>query len=498
MSTNSTVVIAVLVIFLIVNAIIIRLNHKQQDTVDEYAVGGRGLGWLLVCFSYVGSWYVGAIYVGWVASAADIGMFAQYLGIYSIGGLITMYMMSSNVWTWGKVYNLDSIAAFIKLRYQNPLFAKFFSLVVIVVDFFWLIVEMVTIGYVVNVATNGAVSFGLGTILGSGFVLAYTYLGGTRATAFGNLVQGATFGILGTVVFIFLIFKAYGGPVPLFQMLEAHQPQLLTLDGYEGLWMSSIFTGILGAYVWPQIFNRMYMTNGPMDSKKAVYIAPLLIIVTTFGIIWSGMGLLLLDDIPSNHQYGLFFVANAYGGPVVLGLVGVFAVAASMSTISAVSHACGVMLGEEFICKPDTPEIKRVRILKTSTISLGIISMIVAVLDWGQLNMVALAMYEFIIQGFIALFLGVLWKKGNVQGAFLGMLTGVIIAFLGFFGVDFSWAGGLSAGVVGLIANLIVYLVCAKIYGPMPIADELWEKIKLYDQLGNMVDDGNVSKKVSA
>lgn len=492
MNTNSTVVITVLVIFLIVNAVIIRLNHKQQDTVDEYAVGGRGLSWILVCFSYVGSWYVGAIYVGWVASAADIGIFAQYLGIYSIGGLITMYMMSSNVWTWGKVYNLDSIAAFIKLRYQNPAFARFFSIIIIAVNFFWLVVEMVTIGYVVSVATNGAISFGLGTVIGSGFVLVYTFIGGTRATAFGNLVQGATFGILGTIVFIFLIFKSYGGPTPLFEMLEAHQPQLLSLEGYEGLWMSSILTGILGAYVWPQIFNRMFMTKGAMESKKAVYIAPLLIIVTTFGILWSGMGLRLLDNIPDNHQYGLFFVANAYGGPVILGLVGCFAVAASMSTISAVSHACGVMLGEEFICRPDTPEEKRVKILKASTISLGIISMIVALFDWGQLNMVALAMYEFIIQGFVSLFLGVLWKKGNVQGAFFGMLAGVIIAFLGFFGVSFAWAGGLSAGCVGLIVNLIVYLVCAKAFGPMPIAEEMWEKIKLYDQYGNLVEDNKL------
>jgi SSS family solute:Na+ symporter len=503
LTTNAPLVIGIIVAFLVANAIIIRKFHVTQDSVEQYAVGGRNLGWILVCFSYVGAWYVGAIYTGWVANAADLGIFVLYLGIYSIGGMITMYFMASNVWIWGKVYNLTSITDFIKLRYQSHLFSKFFSVVVVCVNFFWLIVEMITIGYCFQVATNSIIDFRVGTVIASAFVIAYSYLGGARATAIGNVVQGIMFAVVGTVVFFVIIYKTYGGPTPLFEMVQANMPEHLSLAGNQGLWMSSILTGIMGAYVWPQIFNRMFMSKGPSDTKKAVFVAPVLVVLVTCGILWSALGGNMLEGFPADHQQGLFWIANEYVGPVALALVAIFAISASMSTISAVSHSIGVMLGTEFVTRKSHDPMRRMKNQQYATLAVGVVAIIIATLNFPNLNNVALAMYEFIIQAFVPLFMGILWRRGNIYGAFIGMIAGVAIALIQFFvgqsgGSIVSWAGGFSAGCVGLLVNFVIYMVFALAVGKPAHADGMWESLKLYDEEGQYVSDGTEDKDAIA
>jgi SSS family solute:Na+ symporter len=483
--------------FFIINAIVIRKFHVTQDSVEQYAVGGRNLGWILVTFSYIGAWYVGAIYTGWVANAADMGIFALYLGIYSIGGMITMYFMSTNVWIWGKVYNLTSITDFISLRFQNKIFSKFFAIVVVCVNFFWLIVEMITIGYCFQVATNSVIDFKLGVIIASAFVIAYSYLGGARATALGNLVQGVAFAVVGTITFFVIIQKTYGGVVPLFDLVQQNLPDHLSVRGTEGLWMSSVLTGILGAYCWPQIFNRMFMSKGPADSKKAVFVAPFLVVLVTCGILWAALGGNLLEGFPADHQQGLFWIANTYGGPVALSLVTIFAVSASMSTISAVSHSIGVMLGTEFITKIKQSPLRKMKNQQYATLGVGILAIVIATLNFPNLNNVALAMYEFIIQAFVPLFFGIIWRRGNIHGAFIGMVAGVAVALVGFFGGAemFTWAGGFSAGCIGLIVNFVIYWAFAMVKGEQPHVKGMWDNLSLYDEDGQYVSDGTEDKE---
>jgi SSS family solute:Na+ symporter len=490
-------VIGIIVAFFVINGIIIRRFHISQDSVEQYAVGGRNLGWILVCFSYIGAWYAGAIYTGWVANAVDMGIFVLYLGIYSIGGMITMYFMATNVWIWGKVYRLTTITDFIRLRYQNRVYSKFFSGVVVCVNFFWLCLEMITIGYCVQVATNSVIDFRLGTVIASAFVIIYSYLGGARATAIGNLVQGLAFGVVGTIVFFVLIYKTYGGPTPLFEMVRDNMPEHLSVSGYEGLWMSSVLTGIFGAYCWPQIFNRMFMTKIPSDSKKAVFVAPFIVVLVTCGLLWIGLGGNLLPGFPADHQQGVFWIANQYGGPVVLALIAIFALSASMSTISAISHAIGVMVGADFISRKDTDPIRKVKNQQYATLAVGIIAILISTLNFPNLNNVALALYEFIIQAFVPLFMGILWKRGNIYGAFTGMIAGVCVALVGFFAgsAPFTWAGGFSAGCVGLFVNFVIYVVFALAKGPQAHVKGMWDSLRLYSEDGDYLGDGTEDKQ---
>jgi len=92
----------------------------------------------------MGGWYVGATYTGWFAFSADLGLFAQYLIVYSTAGLVIMFAMAKPVWTWGKEFNLETQADVIKLRYGSNNFATVYAVIIGLIGATWLVVEMVT------------------------------------------------------------------------------------------------------------------------------------------------------------------------------------------------------------------------------------------------------------------------------------------------------------------------------------------------------------------
>lgn len=502
MNTNPTVVIGILVGFYLLNFLIIKLFHKPQESLDEYGVAGRSLPWYLVCFSYMGGWYVGATYTGWFAFSTDLGLFAQYLFIYSTSSLIIMYLMAKPAWTWGKEYDLETQADLIQLRYGNSSFSTIYAAVVSVISATWLVVEMVTLGLIVSAATNDAVSYELGMILLGGAVILYSLLGGARASSVGAFVQGITFTIVGTATFYYLVVQAYGGPVSLMELVEANKPELLVLDEAKGLnltWISAILTGTFGGFCWLNIFSRLYMSSSPRETKRAVLVAPIAALLIAIVILWLGLGGRMIPGFPDDAQTGVFWMANQYGGPIALGLVAVFASSAAVSTISANANGVAVVLAKNVFGSFVKGEKKVLLLAKIMTLVLGVLAIAIATLDIPQLITIALALYDCVVQVIVPLLFGMYWTKGNLTGAIAGLVIGVVIAVGSLlFPEMIEWAGGVSGGLIGLAVNTIVYVVCGFVFGQQKNTEQLFHTLRQYDDEGTKWDGSADTPKAAA
>lgn len=399
---SAFIVVGIILLYFVMNALIIKKFHRKQDSLEEYSVGGRSFGWFLAAFSYLGGWYVGSIYTGWFASSAGLGVFAQYLIIYSIGSLGIMYLMAKPVWVWGKLFDLETQADLIELRYGSKKFKILFSIFTFLFWFPWIILEVKTIGYIVAAATYNSINFNIGLIIVSAFVITYSFYGGARATAIGNLVQGITFTIVGTLTVYYLIRKIYGGVFNIYHLVEEVKPELLTLQGGFGgiFWASVIITCTLGAFSLPGIFVRIYMADSSKAVKKSVFVAPLAAIMIGFMTLALGLGGSLLDGFPADAQSGIFWMADTFGGPVVLALIGIFALSACMSPISAVVNTAAVLISKDLVSSmyKSFERDKLLKIAKGSTLGVGAISILIATLNLPNLMMIALMMYDCSVQ----------------------------------------------------------------------------------------------------
>ncbi|KXH83794.1 sodium:solute symporter [Sporosarcina sp. HYO08] len=475
---NTILPVIIIAVFILINAIVIRLFHRKQNSFEEYAVGSRSFPWFLSMFGFLGSWYIGSVYTGWFGDSATIGVFAQYLAIYSVGTMITMFIMIRPVWIWGKNHSLETNGDLAALRYNSKSFGLFLGLTTFLFWTPWLVIELKTLGYLVFAATNGVIPFNLGLIIVGLFVVIYSWLGGVRAGVIGDLVQGLFFTIIGSATIIFLFYKVYGGIIPMFDNLVEKSPELLIIPENIGpwIWSSAIITGAFGGMMNPGIFNRLYMAKSVRAAKKSALVAPLIGSMFTILILWLGLGATLLEGFPKDAQSGAFWIA-AKVGPIGLGLMGVFALAASMSSITACVSTSAAIIGKNLTGKISRE--KKLKYAKLSALLLGLISIAIATVDIPRLVAVIIYVYECIAQAAVPLILGLYWKRGNKYGAYVGTVIGMGIVILnGLFPWLTSWANGVSAGLIGLMFNLIFYIVVSLVTPRQSNVDQLFEELE--------------------
>lgn len=484
MMNQAIIAIGLILTYFVLNAVFIKLLGRKQEDLEEYGVGSRSFGWLLNAFSYIGGWYVGSIYTGWFANAATLGVFAQYVLIYSISSLIFMFYMARPVWVWGKVYHLETQGDLIALRYGNQKFKFLFALLAFIFWSPWLILEIKTIGYVVQAATYQAIGFNIGLIIVSAFVIAYSFLGGARATAVGGLVQGLTFTIVGVIAVYYLIVRTYGGIYGVYDIVEEFNPALLTLGALGGkYWASVLITCTLGGFTLPGVFVRIYMADSPRSVKKAVLIAPIVGILIGYTILVLGMGGLSFADFPVDPQSAAFWFSDKFGGAVYVGLMGILALAASMSTLAAVINVASVLIAKDLVGTIATT-MDRKKLFQTArilTIGVGIVAILIATMNIPNLMFIAIFMYDCSVQGFPIIFLGLYWKKANLPGALFGLLVGVTWSLLGALApTSIVWAGGWSGGMIGLAFNFAIMFFFGLVAKKDERVEELFSTLKTF------------------
>ncbi|MDR3296248.1 MAG: sodium:solute symporter family protein [Clostridiales Family XIII bacterium] len=485
--TQAIITIGCILVYFAINAVIIRLLGKKQESLEEFGVGNRSFGWLLNAFAYIGGWYTGTIYTGWFSNASTIGVFAQYVIIYSVSSLFVMFFMARPVWVLGKVYGLETQGDLIELRYGSKVFKFVFALLTFLFWSPWLILEIKSIGYVVYAATYSSVSFNLGLIVVSAFVIAYCFLGGARASAVGGLVQGITFTIVGILAVYWLIVRVYGGLGDMYDTVEEINAGLLTLGALGGkYWASVVITCTLGGYVLPGVFATIYRADSSRAVKKSVLLAPIAGILIGFTILSLGLGLTRFPDFPADPQSSAFWIAGKFGGPVMVGLMGILALAACMSTISAVLNTASVLIAKDLVgfFGPGITREKLFKYARTLTIVVGIVAILIATQNIPNLMFISLIMYDCTVQSFPAVFVGLFWRRANLPGVSLGFIVGCVFSLVGnFFPATIAWAGGWSGGMVGVAVNMVIIIVCAFACKPYHRVDELFSTIRSYKEI---------------
>src|SRR5699024_12332932 len=106
-----------------------------------------------------------------------------------------------------------------------------------------------------------------------------------------------------------------------------------------------------------------------------------------------------------------------------LGLMGIFALAACMSTISGISVTASVLIGKHFLTS-ELSDDKRLKITRFITLLIGVVAIVIATAEITIIVSIVIYIYVFLVQVSVPIVLGLFWKRGNVYGAFSGMIAG--------------------------------------------------------------------------
>jgi SSS family solute:Na+ symporter len=438
--------------------------YRKNKTVDDYYVAGRN----------VNSWHIGLSVV-----ATDVG------GGFSIGlGGLGFAMGISGSWllftgllgAWlaiifliPKVYALPHIKTYSTL----PQIFEFFynknvaivAGVITTIGYLSFTSSQIIAGAKLASGTFPDLSFVHAVIIMGSVAVGYTILGGLKAVIYTDTVQWLV--LMAGLLFIGVpySYQAVGGwgviqatlPASYFSLTNVTVMQLIN-------WSITI---IPIWFVGMTLYQRIFASRGEKEAKKAWFIAglfewPLMAFLgVTLGLLskvalevglFAEVGILAGSTIDS--ELGLPILLRTVLPSGLMGLVLAAYFSAVMSTADSCLMACsGSLLTDILRVKSAGSELdkKSLRYSQLATLSLGIISLVIALFLENVLEAMLFS-YAFMVSGLFVPIIGAMyWKGATTRGAMAAMVIGgsttigLTLAKIELFGFDPNMYGILAA-----------------------------------------------------
>lgn len=219
-------------------------NSLFKGTAVDYFIASRGVGPVLLVLSVFGTTMTAFAIQGssgeaWYSGVGVYGKMASWSGIVHAA---CFFLIGIKLWGFGKRFGYQTQIQFFRDRFQSSNLGALLFPILILLQMPYIIIGILGSGNMIGVATagafptlfptdnpqtTGAVPFWLGTLVSTGVVWLYVWLGGARATAWANALQTLIFLVVGVVTFMFIAQKL-GGAENATRMVQEYNPSKLT------------------------------------------------------------------------------------------------------------------------------------------------------------------------------------------------------------------------------------------------------------------------------
>jgi SSS family solute:Na+ symporter len=219
-------------------------NSLFKGTAVDYFVASRGVGPVLLVLSVFGTTMTAFAIQGssgeaWAGGVGVYGKMASWSGIVHAA---CFFLIGVKLWGFGKRYGFQTQIQFFRDRFQSSNIGVLLFPCLVVLQMPYIIIGVIGSGNMIRVATagafpglfpdpspqfNGSVPFWLGTLLSTGVVWLYVWLGGARATAWANALQTLIFLVVGIVTF-WVIADKLGGAEKATADVQKYNPSKFT------------------------------------------------------------------------------------------------------------------------------------------------------------------------------------------------------------------------------------------------------------------------------
>jgi sodium/pantothenate symporter len=407
-------------------------KHKAGKFMEEYFIGSRSMGGLVLAMTLISSYVGASSFIGGPGVAYNLGLSWVFLACIQVPtAFFTLGILGKKLAIISRKINGVTITDYLRARYESNLVIVLASLMMLIFFIGTIVAQFVGGARLFESVTGLSYNFGL--ILFTAVVIIYTTFGGFRAVTITDAIQGIVM-LLATGLLFFIILEKGNGMENIMKTILKTNPNLLTPDSNGAVskpfilsfWML-VGVGVLGLPV------TEVRCMGFKDSK-AMHRA-MIIGTSIVGILMLGMHLVgvMGAAVEPGVEVGdkiipILAIKNMH--PILAGVFIAGPLAAIMSSVDSLlimsSAAIVKDLYINYIDKnPSESKIKKLSF--ATSLLLGIIVFILALnppklLVW--INLFALAGQEAAF--FCPILLGLYWKRANATGAAVSMIFSVV------------------------------------------------------------------------
>ena len=462
------VITAVAVAYLLVLLAIGAWARDESKDVAGYYVAGKKLPSWVVAFSSNATGESAWLLLGLTGMGYVVGIHAFWVVLGEVLGVTLAWVFVARPF---KVYTdrYDSITVpdFLEDRFRDErqILRRLGALIIFSMVALYIAAQLTAAGKAFGSFLG--MGYEAGVLLGAAVVLFYTAVGGFKAVAYSDLLQGVLmFGCLLALPVVGI--AAAGGWVPMLSQLGAADPDLLRPMGQYGLSVAGVlsavgFVGIGLAFLGtPQLLVRFISARDLKTIPPAGLIAVVSIIVFDTGAVLAGMaGRSLFPGLADSETILPTMSAELFPA-VFTGLFLVVVLAAIMSTADSLLILASSALVRDVLQKIYRPSMSEDRLSfygKAATIVLGLAALAVALTEARLIFWFVLFAWSGLAAAFVPPVLCALfWKRTTLAGAIGGMVTGFVVtitwvlAFKAQFYDLYEMIPGVAAGLLVTVA----------------------------------------------
>ncbi|MET3683032.1 sodium/pantothenate symporter [Alkalibacillus flavidus] len=473
------VLIPLLALLLVIFLIGIWSNRKlNQSTsfISDYFLGSRELGGLVLAMTMAATYGSASSFLGGPGAAYTIGLGWVLLAMTQVAtGYFILLVLGKKFAIVTRKFKSITLIDFLKTRYQSSTVVIISAVSIVIFLFSAMAAQWIGGAHLIQSVTG--ISYLGALFLFAVAVLIYVIIGGFRAVAVTDAMQGIIM-FVGTFVLLVAVVIAGGGIPSIMQDLVTINPNLVTPFGHDGQLNAAYVTSFwilvgVGVVGLPQVAVRAMSYRDARSMHRALIIGTVVV-----GVIMLNMHLIgvfarpVLPGIEVADQV-IPMIALETLPPWVAGIVLAAPLAAMMSTVDSLLLLVSSSVVKDVYINYFRPNATRSHVKKVSigfTAFLGIIVFLLSIHPPNLLIYLNLFAFGGLEAAFIwPIIFGLYWKYANKHGAIASMLIG-ISSYIAIYQYNSTYGDllGVHAVTIPVILSCIAFVSVSLLFKQKP------------------------------
>jgi sodium/proline symporter len=455
--------------YLIILIVVAAWSRKESSTLQGYFIAGKKLPPWVVAFSTNATGESGWLLLGLTGMGYAVGAHAFWVVLGEVTGIaLAWILISRRLKRLGDKSESITVPDVLAARFNDKyhVLRSISVLIILVMVMTYVAAQMVATGKAFDGFTD--LNYAWGVVVGSTIIIVYTLVGGFKAVAWTDLIQGVLM-LLGLIILPIVAINAGGGWNAITSNLLAQDPGLLSPWGPDGKSTLAIvgvisFLAIGIPFIGvPQLMVRFMSARSEESLVPAMTLSVIVILLFDIGAVLTGMAGRALFPGLEDPEGILPLMSTAMLPEWMAGIMMVIVLAAIMSTVDSL-----LILASSAVVRDYTQKIRGSRLSEKALANRGkLLTLIIGVIGVGFALQQSPMIFWFVIfawNGLGAAFgppllCGLWYPRTNLKGAIAGMLGGFFttVAWVLLFKEQFYNLSEIVPGfTVGLLLTIIV------------------------------------------
>jgi len=442
-------------------------RHKMD--LEQWTVGGRGFGLILVWLLMAGEVYTTFTFLGvsgWAYSKG--GPVLYILGYQPLIYVVSFYILPQ-MWQVGQKYKLQTQADFFRVRYASKSLEAVVSLMGVIFILPYLQLQLTGLGIIMEIASFGRIPRTPAMIISFGIVAAFVFVSGIRGVAWVSGLKDLLLLFAALFIGIAIPYHYFGGIGRMFTALIQANPRHLVMPGAtqnlgHSWYITTVLLTALGFFMWPQYVGGSFTAKSGDTLRRNAVIMPLYSLSVSL-MLFVGLSATLILPGLANGDLSLLSMVRKTFPPWFLGVIGGAGALTAMVPAAVLILTAATLFIKNFfrpVIAPAMTDAQVAKLAKVTVLAITAVALFIAIVSSTSLVSLLLLGYAGVAQFFPGVVFGLYWKRASAISVFLGLSAGVgIAAFLLLTHRDpfLGW----NAGFIGLCANFTITAMASRL-----------------------------------